>query len=66
MLRRGETCRAGYAKAEGAEGCVTGRHSRGPLFCKKQFAMKMFSGILEALWYSTNRARLWIQPHKAF
>src|ERR1039458_9967943 len=42
-----------------------GRRSR-PLFCKKQFAMKMFSGILKALWYSTNRARLWIQPHKAF
>ena len=39
---------------------------RRSLFCKKQFAMKMFSGILVALWYSTNRARLWIQPHKAF
>jgi hypothetical protein len=36
------------------------------LFCKKQFAKEMFSGILKALWYSNNRARLWTQPHKAF
>ena len=25
-------------------------------FCKKQFAIKMFSAILESLWYSNNRA----------
>jgi hypothetical protein len=38
----------------------------GHFFCKKQFAKEMFSGILKTLWYSTNRARLWTQPHKAF
>ena len=27
------------------------------LFCKKQFAIKMFSGILESLWHSRNRAK---------
>src|ERR1700756_4507607 len=26
-------------------------------FCKKQFAIKMFSGILESLWQSRNRAK---------
>jgi transposase len=26
-------------------------------FCKKQFALRMFSDILESLWYSRNRAR---------
>jgi transposase len=27
-------------------------------FCKKQFAYKMFSGILDLLWHSRNRAKL--------
>jgi hypothetical protein len=43
-----------------------GKIMGGAYFCKKQFANKMFSAILETLWYSNNRARLWTQPNKAF
>jgi hypothetical protein len=37
------------------------------MYCKKQFAIVVFSDILVALWHSSKTARAqWRQPHKAF